>query len=294
MKKKIKTRVLINLVVVVLLGVFSGYVVGNYYKNNHLGGVTADVIPSEETLRDDINVVKRRTAGKTVSQISATDNFVIAEEKIYEYDNVKKLCTGTVTAAGFTQTLVATRIKDGNNYFGEEISCKTGSVGVNYAQRFYYTEGVDNIPLYNGSDITETSASWPASPSVNHTMESFRSTMGISPKHFQNYIVSSKTIVSEESLGKNANGNYVFKLHMDVSTSVKNYMYKIKATSGSAEFPSFVSAVVTFEIDDNWNFVRIDYDEEYKVSIKIIGRVTTTAKLTETFEYGGKYEIPQM
>ena len=292
-KKKFKGRVLINVVAIILLGVFSGYFVGTYYANNHLGGVTADLIPTEAELRDDVNVVTLANAGKSIDQISATDNFVIAESKIYEHNTAKKLCTGTVTAAGVTQSLVATRIKDGDNYFGEEISCKTGSIGVNYAQRFYYTDGVDEIPLYNGTDITSSGATWKDSPDVTHTMESFRGVMGISPTHFQNYIVSSKTVLSQNYLGKTEEGNYKFSLVMNTANSVKNYMYKIKATSGGTEYPTFVSCVLTFEIDENWNFIRIDYDEEYKVAIKVIGRVTTTAKLTETFEYDGEYPIPR-
>lgn len=293
MKKKFKGRILINIVAIVLLGVFSGYFVGTYYANNHLGGVTADLIPSEEELRDDVNLVINANKGKTIDQISATDNFVIAEDKIYQHQNVKKICTGTVTAAGVTQTLIATRIKNSDNYFGEEISCKTGSIGVNYAQRFYYTEGVDEIPLFNGTDITSEGATWKPEADEVHTMESFRGIMGISPKYFQNYIVSSKTVISQNYLGKTEEGNYRFSLVMNTTNSVKNYMYKIKVTSGGTEFPVFVNCVVTFEIDDNWNFVKIEYDEEYKVSIKVIGRVTTTAKLTETFEYDGEYPIPR-
>ena len=294
MRKKIKTRVLINIVVVVLLGVFSGYFVGNYYANNVLGGVQADLIPSEENLRDDVNTVIKNNAGKSIDQISAVDNFVIAEDAIYKYAKVKKLCLGQITAAGVTQTLTATRIKDGDNYFGEEISCKTGSIGVNYAQRFYYASGTDLVPVYNGTDIKESTATWPSQPSDNHTYDSFRGVMGIAPTHFQNYIISSKTIISQQYLGKTPEGNYKFSMVVDINTAVKNYMYKIKATSGSAEFPSFEKSYIEFEINDNWEFIKITYDEEYKVSIKVIGRVKTVADITETFEYGGDFTIPQI
>lgn len=291
MRKRVNYRLLINLVVIIIVGIFSGHFVGNYYIDNFTGGVLADVLPSEDSLRDDVSKVLRETSGKSVTQIGATQNFVLAEYYLQNYSSVKKLCTGTVTAMGVTQSLVATRIKMGDEYFGEEISCKTGAIGVNYAQRFYYTAGVDSIPLYNGSNITPTSASWPASPSENHTMETFRAKMGIGPTYFQNYIISSKTVIDEQYLGE-ADGGYKFQLKLHTQYSVKNYMYKVRATSGGDEFPMWEESTVTFVIDNDWKFVSIHYNESYKVKIPGLGRFKTVGNLTETFDYGGTYEIP--
>ena len=75
--------------------------------------------------------------------------------------------------------------------------------------------------------------------------------------------------------------------------AAKNYMYKVKKTSGSSEYPSFEKISFDFEIGDDWTIYSMHCRETYKVAIKLLGRVTTTGDMTDTFSYDDNFVIPR-
>ena len=74
-----------------------------------------------------------------------------------------------------------------------------------------------------------------------------------------------------------------------------NYSYELKTTAGSSKLPKFESIELTFEIDENFNFLRVDIKESYQVAVPQLGNMymATSGELTEIYEYGGTYEIPR-
>lgn len=282
---KTDKRFLINMIVIVVLGALSGLFMGNYYVKNFMGGVTADFLPTEAAIRDDVGAVVARCSGKSVTSLSATDNFIMAEYKLSTREYVHKSTKGTVTA-GVSQKLVSDKAYVAGEYFGEEIS----SGVVNLATRYYWVKGAENVSMFDGK-VSGTSANYSGAPAQTKTLDEFNSEMGVKADQFINYIVSSKTVKSQKYNGL-VNGHHSFTIELDPVLAAKNYMYKVRKTSGSNEFPSFKSISFDFEIGDDWTIYSMHCRETYKVKISI-GRMSTTGDMTDTFSYDDNFVIPR-
>ena len=275
------------MIVIVVLGALTGLFVGNYYIKNFMGGVTADFLPTEAAIRDDVSAVVSRCSGKSVTSLSATDNFIMAEYKLSTRDYVHRSTKGTVTAAGVSQKLVSDKAYVAGEYFGEEIS----SGVVKLATKYYWVKGAENVTTYEGS-VSGLSANYSGAAAQTKTLDAFNSEMGVKADQFINYIVSSKTVKSQKYNGM-VNGHHSFTIELDPVLAAKNYMYKVKKTSGSNEYPSFEKISFDFEIGDDWTIYSMHCREVYKVAIKLLGRVTTTGDMTDTFSYDDNFVIPR-
>ncbi len=284
---KTNKRFLINMIVIVVLGALTGLFAGNYYIKNFMGGVTADLLPTEAAIRDDVSAVVSRCNGKSVASLSATDNFIMAEYKLSTRDYVHRSTMGTVTAAGVSQKLVSDKAYVAGEYFGEEIS----SGVVKLATKYYWVKGAENVTTYEGS-VSGLSANYSGAAAQTKTLDAFNSEMGVKADQFINYIVSSKTVKSQKYNGM-VNGHHSFTIELDPVLAAKNYMYKVKKTSGSSEYPSFEKISFDFEIGDDWTIYSMHCRETYKVAIKLLGRVTTTGDMTDTFSYDDNFVIPR-
>ena len=286
---KTDKRFLINMIVIVVLGALSGLFMGNYYVKNFMGGVTADFLPTEAAIRDDVGAVVARCNGKSVTALSATDNFIMAEYKLSTRDYVHKLTKGTVTAAGVSQKLVSDKAYVAGEYFGEEIS----SGVVNLATRYYWVKGAENVSMFDGK-VSGTSANYSGAAAQTKTLDAFNSEMGVKADQFINYIVSSKTVKNQKYNGM-VNGHHSFTIELDPVLAAKNYMYKVKKTSGSNEYPSFEKISFDFEIGEDWTIYSMHCRETYKVAIKFFGgvKITTTGDMTDTFSYDDNFVIPR-
>ena len=284
---KTDKRFLINMIVIVVLGALSGLFMGNYYVKNFMGGVTADFLPTEAAIRDDVGAVVARCNGKSVTSLSATDNFIRAEYKLSTRDYVHKSTKGTVTAAGVSQKLVSDKAYVAGEYFGEEIS----SGVVKLATKYYWVKGAENVTTYEGS-VSGLSSNYSGAAAQTKTLDAFNSEMGVKADQFINYIVSSKTVKNQKYNGL-VNGHHSFTIELDPVLAAKNYMYKVKKTSGSSEYPSFEKISFDFEIGDDWTIYSMHCRETYKVAIKLLGRVTTTGDMTDTFSYDDNFVIPR-
>lgn len=284
---KTDKRFLINMIVIVVLGALSGLFMGNYYVKNFMGGVTADFLPTEAAIRDDVGAVVARCNGKSVTALSATDNFIMAEYKLSTRDYVHKSTKGTVTAAGVSQKLVSDKAYVAGEYFGEEIS----SGVVKLATEYYWVKGAEKVTTYEGS-VSGLSANYSGAAAQTKTLDAYNSEMGVKADQFINYIVSSKTVKSQKYNGL-VKGHHSFTIELDPVLAAKNYMYKVKKTSGSNEYPSFEKISFDFEIGDDWTIYSMHCRETYKVAIKLLGRVTTTGDMTDTFSYDDNFVIPR-
>lgn len=189
---KTDKRFLINMIVIVVLGALSGLFMGNYYVKNFMGGVTADFLPTEAAIRDDVGAVVARCSGKSVTSLSATDNFIMAEYKLSTREYVHKSTKGTVTAVGKKQNLISNKAFVSGEYFGEEIS----SGVVNLATRYYWVKGAENVSMFDGK-VSGTSANYSGAAAQIQTIDTYNSEMGVKADQFINYIVSSKTVKNQ-------------------------------------------------------------------------------------------------
>lgn len=286
---KTDKRFLINMIVIVVLGALSGLFMGNYYVKNFMGGVTADFLPTEAAIRDDVGAVVARCSGKSVTSLSATDNFIMAEYKLSTREYVHKSTKGTVTAVGKKQNLISNKAFVSGEYFGEEIS----SGVVNLATRYYWVKGAENVSMFDGK-VSGTSANYSGAAAQIQTIDTYNSEMGVKADQFINYIVSSKTVKNQKYNGI-VNGHHSFTIELDPVLAAKNYMYKVRKTSGSDEFPQFEKISFDFEIGDDWTIYSMHCRETYKVAIKFFGgvKITTTGDMTDTFSYDDNFVIPR-
>ena len=288
--KNLGKRFWINLIVIVVVGVFSGYFVGNFYVNKHMGGMKADLLPTEENLRDNITDTIRKTKNKQVSQIGGTDCMVIAEYKLSQKDYVKRNTNGSVKAAGVTQKLVSTKALVNGEYYSEELSDGV----VKLATKYYYTKDAASVSVYKGKIGAGLKGDYTSAEHYDQNIDDFNAANGVKPTYFINYIISSNTVVEEKYNGINKEtGHHSFTLILNPSYAAKNYMYKVKQTSGSSEYPEFTDITVTFEIDDDFTLYKMTCKETYRVAIAVLGKVVTTGDIVDEFSYDNTFVIPR-
>lgn len=291
-KKKGKVRFIVNLAIVVVLAVMSGFFAGNYYVKNYTGAVLA-VTETEEAVRgnDVVNALKK-AKGKTPADLTSVENFVLAEHYLNQKDFVMKKINGVIESAGVKQGLSAYKaLKDGY-VLSEKVSA---SKFVKVADRFLYKIGDPTVKYYKGSNITsDFTASWSNKPENILNMDQYKEKYGAKPEAFISYVVGTNTTIAEGCTApkKLANGNYECKIQLDTYYSGMNYMYEIRTTSGSGNFPKFEEVFVTFEITPDWDFVKIHYEEKYYVSIAVLGYTLCYSDLTDTFDYVTPWENP--
>lgn len=287
-----KKRYFINLAIVVILASLTGFFAGNYYVKNYTGTVLA-VTESEEAVRGtDLKDAQKKSKGKTPAQMTSVENFILAENNLNNETYVYKETTGKIVAAGVSQGLKSFKaLKDGY-IMSEKVSA---SKYVKVADRTLYKVGDEEMFYYKGSGIkSDYTASWKSEPTSTWTIEQYRGKYGAKPQSCLGYVIGTHTVVEEECTKPKllANGNYECTIKTDAYYSMMHYMYEIRTTSGSDNFPRFESSYLTFEITPDWKFVRIDYKESYSVSIAVLGYTKCSGTLTDKFSYDNSWENP--
>lgn len=224
-------------------------------------------------------------SSKKISELTPTQIFCVAESKILKdenhyiqtkgYDGEDK---GVVVTLGLKQDLYGYRyVKDGKGYFDY---FSTGMATV--IKKVEYTLGEDKYYCYEGSGSGDTT-SWTLkkteSGSDYYTADEYKEMAGCDAENPIDYIVSTKTVTSEQSNGK-VGELYSYTLTLNTSTSVLNYVKKMNYMSGFG-YPKFSSIELRFEVDENMNFQNIYISESYKV----IG-MDASSKYKMEFGYG--------
>ncbi len=287
-----KKRYFVNLAIVVILASLTGFFAGNYYVKNYTGSVLAVTETEEEVRGNDVKDTLRKAKGKNPSQLSSVENFILAENNLNQKTYIYKSIDGKITSAGVTQGLKSFKVLKDGYIMSEKVSA---SKFVKVADRTLYKVGEEKIDYYKGSDITSSyTASWGKKPTETWSIDTYKDKYGGRPEAFINYVIGTKTVVSAgcKAPKKLSNGNYECVIQTDTYFSCMNYMYEIRTTSGSGNFPKFESSIITFEITPDWEFVKIDYVETYSVSIAVLGYTKCVGKLTEKFSFDGDFKIP--
>ncbi len=277
-----KRRYIINFSIVLILAVATGLFVGNYYNTN-FGREVQAVTVSEETVRGkDLSNALKKAKGKTPASLSATENFIIAEDILNNRTAVKKKTTGVITAAGIKQSLESQKIILNGEVYADKISA---SSMVKVAQLDRFKLGAEVVDIYNGNVTSATTATWPASPSKQMSLADYKSKYGVTPERMISLVVGTKTVVDQSAVTKNSKGNYTATITLDTTYSVMNYVHEIKATAESSKLPYIKSMVLTYEIDENWNLISYSTKESYDVSVAVLGFTGCKAEINNSFSY---------
>lgn len=285
-----KRRYIINFSIILILAVATGLFAGNYYNTNYGRNVLAPNVSEAVVRGNDLTVALKKAKGNTPENLSATENFVVAENILNNRTAVKKEVRGEISAAGIKQTLVSQKILVNGDVYADKISA---SSMVKVAQMDYYKTGTTSVNIYDGKVTSSTTATWPTKASKTVSLDEYKSTYGISPERMISLVVGTNTVVDESPVTKNEQGNYTATITLDTNYSVMNYMYEIKATAGSKKLPYFKSVVLTYEIDENWNLISYTTTEVYDVSIAVLGFTTCKGTINNSFTYED-VEIPQI
>ncbi len=247
-------------------GVFGGYIVGDLVIGQidtfDPSAYTASAYKEKES---DIKAWEK----KSITELSATQIFVVAQYKIENcgtycvytkgYDGGDK---GKVTTLGMTQDLYGYRYINGTKGYFDYFS--TGIANV--AKKTEYTVGEDKYYSFEGS-LSGSEVTWsPYKTDAGlkyRTKAEYEEMAGVNPDSPIDYIVSRKTVVSEKNNGQ-VDGMYSFTLNLNVTTSVLNYVKKMKYMSGF-DYPKFTNVELRFEVDKDMNFQNIYINESYKV-----------------------------
>ena len=286
-KKKTKKQIIFQIITIVLIcaaGVGSGFYCGMLYLSSKIPKVNYGAY-SEELLRPNISEVQARTNGKNLSQVSAVDAFVLAQYNVENCEKYISTSSSTLTHNFGKQSVYTYKHKYNGQILKKEISTSSMKSVANLIKY----DGQD-IYYYGGTAKSATTAEW-SNTFQKYSIESFKNVYGISPIDLVPYIVSEKTISSEDAnatvAGKGvrlANGNYRFAISLDTKSSVINYVKQVKISSGSSAYPTFLQLDIVFEVTPDFKFASISSTEMYTFSYSGIA-VTCSGILTTIYDY---------
>lgn len=279
-----RKRTIINFILVIIIGIGSGIFLGSWYSYAILSNPIDYSQFSEEALRDDLNdifksvlniknpteadkqnwVSTAKSKGFTPKNLTIAENFLLAEYNLQQASTFSAIGTGRVNTMGTNQSIYSAKYFDGNTYMFESISKGI----INVANCIVMDKGSNTATSIKGKNITETSADWNGSKTIMTTIEC-KETNGNTPDVVVPYIISSKTILDGGSIVEEVvegKKYYICTFALDPIKSVLNYIKQVKQTSGLSDYPSFDNIAVTMKLDENWNLVEFNTNENYRVS----------------------------
>ena len=137
-----RKRKLINFALVGIIGIGSGLFLGSWYLSLRQSNPINYSQYTEETLKDDINdaffkvigiknptdfekenwVETAKSRGITPQNLTAAENFMLAEYNLGLANSYSAIGTGKVAVMGTSQTIYSAKMFDGNTYTFESIS----------------------------------------------------------------------------------------------------------------------------------------------------------------------------
>lgn len=263
-----KLKKILNALPVLLIASIA--VVGGFFMGSELSiklfpSKTLSINASE--IMEDASLIN--IEGKTPDMLKPYEVFMAAYYKLDNSESYDYTAIGTIeTSVGITQKAFSRKAKDGDTYYNE---LGTYSSMIKKATRCSFKKG-ENIKLEIGSPTDEnlTTINYQGKYE-NYTYEEYcdlnkrEATIGCG------YITSSKTVTAG-TLDKIENNNYTFTLVFEPTLATLNYIYEIAATAGSdVNTIEFLSLTVTFTVDKNFNLIKQDSFEEYKMKYAGIG-----------------------
>ena len=316
-----KRRFIINMVVIVVLAVVSGYFIGSYiagrklvslsnsYNELELREITG--LDSKPNYFKDLPLsyltsITDKVGDKTPDKVGGIYVFMMAEYNTNTSDTVYKTISGNIKAKSMginvDQKFASHKSKaDGNIYF-DKISY-SGMAKV--ALKVTHTIGTDTYEYFKGTAKEDLTATWDNQSTKQ--LSSYRETFGSGIDYMCNYLVTPKTVqTSQVSAVKVYNPKtyneyyktgltyYEFDLLLDIRINestgefvyggVSNYMYEIKSTAGANDFPVFSDCKLHVVVDSSYRLVQIDIEENYQI-IAFGFNANTKATQTEMFKY---------
>ena len=290
-KSKFKTKkksLYINLIIISVLAIFSGFFIGIWYVSNQAGGADIYKDINIEELLDDVNSIRKEAINKSPLELGAVKSCVLAFDNTFNYENVIISSQGSVEAMGTSQAVTSNTIR-----IGDEICSENLSYGkyIKVADRFYLDAG---SILHVKGNFNNNIVSWNGDKQ-NLSLDEYENSMGGAMNEYILYIISSKTVEKYSEITKLEDGNYSFNLELHKINSVVKYAKYMKATGGLQECPIFKEPIkLSVVIDDNFRLVKVVSNEKYTAVKKVVVNIkaSSVGTLTTSFTYDEAEKIP--
>lgn len=263
-------------IALIVCAVFCGKLLGDvlisaFFKTDIYAGL------KEEALLDDkAQILNDYNSGNiTYNGLTANDAskaLVIACNKLDNLDYYYVERNGNVANPVGDQKLKATFEKDGTNITSMELSSGIKRV----ANKLVVNSGEKTVQVYKGTLSADGTTGVFDSNFKNFTFDDYKKEYGINPDSSISHLVTSKTI--ESASIEKAGNKTTFKLKLHPIKSVIGYSIQVAVNSGLKR-PEFNYVNFNFTIDNNFNLLGYDVDEEYVVEygIKVTCHSTITA-----------------
>ena len=187
-----------------------------------------------------------------------------------------------------TQTIRNAQIKNGDEYFEEQISY---SNMVNVAKRSLQSGVGGDVKLYNGNASAPEKASYPNSPSSTYTASKYKNYLGKTLDEMYIYIISEKTTLESS---RNIKGDEVtIKLELNPNLSTFYYKTQMKNISGLSNLPPFSEVKLTYTFSKDLDLKHLSVDETYTATKEGIPVPAETHNIIEYYYHPGEVkDIP--
>ncbi len=285
-----KKSLYINLSVISVIAIVSGFFIGMWYVSNQTSGSEIYKDINIEALYDDVDSIRKEAINKSPLELGAVKSCVLAFDNTFNYENVIISSQGSVEAMGTTQEITANTIRIGNEICSENLSY---GKYVKVADRFYLN---NNSVLHVKGNFNDNVVNWNGDKQ-NLSLDEYENSMGGAINEYILYIISSKTVEKYSEVTKLEDGNYSFNLELHKVNSVVKYVKYMKATGGLQEYPVFKEPIkLSVIIDSNYRLVKVVSNEKYTAVKKVVVNIkaSSVGTLTTTFTYDQAQTIPNI
>ena len=214
-----------------------------------------------------------------VRSFSDSDVVNIALEKYRKLDYCYSIGIGNAYTI-ITQTIRNAQIKNGDQYFEEQISY---SNMVNVAKRSLQNGKGGEIQLYNGNASGPEKVSYPNSPSSTYTSSKYKNYLGKTLDEMFIYIISDKTTLDSSRTTKG--DDVIIKLELNPNLSTFYYKTQMKNISGLSNLPPFDEVKLTYTLTKDLDLKHLSVDETYTATKEGIPVPAETHNVIENYYY---------
>ncbi len=272
-----RKKIIIIVSILAIIGIAIGVTALINNKTNNKGPVEAYGYTT--------TTMSRPTDGTTIDDYNSYDNLAIVAGVMANAD-FNGVTEGEVKAKvafiNYTQDVYNIRTIIGDEGFQQAIS--TSSLKSVAIQK-YFLFAEDKALTRNPDKINGKDTTWLDETPQVYSTNQYLNIYGWLPNQISSYILCKESILEISDIILNDDETYSINLSLDPNIAPANYQYEVKTYGGSSDFPSFSSINLTIKFDANWQLLEISSDEVYDITMPVIGSITCTANMTETFTY---------
>ena len=225
-----------------------------------------------------------------VASYSDADIINICLEKYRKQDYCWSIGTGDANTI-VTQTIRNTQIKNGDEYFEEQLSYSSVVDVANRTLQHGVAEA--QLELYKGGCINPEVANYSGSSPRSFTKDGYKDYLGKTLDEMFIYIISEKTVLDSSRTSKG--NDVVIKFNLNPNLSTFYYKTQMKNISGLSNLPPFSEVKLEFTIDSDLNLKHMFADETFTATKEGIPVPAKTHNLIDNYYHAGEQmQIPSI